>query len=300
MAIERWGSLSVADHNDVRSLIANVLLYDRLVLPMCTAGDDRDERAYWIEKGWDPDAQRTRREQLGDLAIECAWDAARRSAYVDRYQAAAQLNDEVSGEMVTRWLLTENPEYPLPPGVNHADIFVAYNSELSAQAELPRSLVDPATLGPDARVAMLIAHELHLPDIADPEVALREAIGLASEIEFRRKREDLYDFQMTCIARGMAARAVVAELRDRNRELREYMEKQKIPVRNKTAFMLAQTLVSGLAASFLHPMGAIGGLLSIWQFTKFDAATSPQVPNRLAPVAAFHDIEINMGLILGR
>ena len=56
MAIERWGSLSVADHTDVHALVANVLLYDRLVMPMFTAADDRDERAYWMEKAGTPTA----------------------------------------------------------------------------------------------------------------------------------------------------------------------------------------------------------------------------------------------------
>jgi hypothetical protein len=36
MSIERWGSLSVADHTDTAALAVNVLLYDRLVLPVMT------------------------------------------------------------------------------------------------------------------------------------------------------------------------------------------------------------------------------------------------------------------------
>jgi uncharacterized membrane protein len=33
MSIERWGAFSVVDHKDARKLAADVLLYDRLVLP---------------------------------------------------------------------------------------------------------------------------------------------------------------------------------------------------------------------------------------------------------------------------
>ena len=67
MAIERWGSLSVADHNDTAAITANVLLYDRLVMPIYTEAHDRNEREYSDQKGWNPNLQNQRRKQLGDL-----------------------------------------------------------------------------------------------------------------------------------------------------------------------------------------------------------------------------------------
>ena len=298
MAIERWGSLSVADHNDVHALIANVLLYDRLVMPMFTAADDRDERAYWLEKNWDPDAQLERRNQLGELVIECAWDKSRRQAYTNRYQAATQLDQEANGEMITRWLLTDNQDYALPPGVNHAEIFVAYNSEQSAQTEIPSTPFTQPGLSDASAIGVLIAHDLNIPDIADPEIALQEAIALTQEKDFRNKRSDLYDFQMTCLNRGMSAKAVMAELRDRNRDLNEYIKKQHIPVRKKAGFMLASTLLGVIRGAFGDPLAAGGGLLSIWQFATLDAKPKLQIPNRLAPVAAFYDIESKLGLML--
>jgi len=297
MSIERWGSLSVADHKDVRALAANVLLYDRLVFPMYTESEDRDEREYWESKNWDPEDQLNRRNQLGDLAIECAWDKYRRQSYSNRYQVAVQINNEVNGEMITRWLLADQ-QYQLPQGVNHADVFVAYNSEQNAQQDVPYEKVSFNGLSDETRIGILIAHELEVPDIDYPEIALTEAINLSKESEFRNKRSDLYDFQMTCLNRGMSAEAVVAELRDRNRELIEYLEKQKIPLRKKTCFMLAQTLLGALGGSFISPLGAIGGLISVWKFATFDAHPSIQLPNRLAPVAAFHDIEEKLGLSL--
>jgi hypothetical protein len=298
MSIERWGSLSVADHKDVTALVANVLLYDRLVFPMYTESDDRDERAYWEEKGWDPDDQLSRRKQLGELAIECAWDKNRRQSYSDRYKAAVQINAEANGEMITRWLLTENQEYELPQGVNHADVFVAYNSEQNALKDIPRTKVSLDRLNEEAGIGVLIAHELGIPDIDNPEIALKEAISLSKESEFRIKRSDLYDFQMTCLNRGMSAKAVVAELRDRNRELIEFLKKQKIPLRKKAGFMLAQTLVSAIAGAFMNPFAALGGVISVWEFAASNAQPDIQLPNRLAPVAVFHDIEEKLNLSL--
>ena len=298
MAIERWGTLSVADHNDLSALVANVLLYDRLVIPMYTESDDRDELEYWDEKNWDPVAQLARRKQLGGLAIECAWDKTRRQSYTDRYKVAVQLDAEANGEMITRWLLTVEQDYQLPEGVNHADIFVAYNSEQSTLDEIPREKIKDAVANDESKIGVLIAHELQVPDIEDKEVALREAIDLSKEPEFRTKRTDLYEFQMACLNRGMTPKAVVAELRDRNREMVEYLKKQKIPLKKKAGFMLAQTIVGAVGGAFISPFAAIGGLISIWQFSSFDAIPDSQLPNRLAPVAVFHDIEEKLGLKL--
>lgn len=298
MAIERWGTLSVADHNDLSALVANVLLYDRLVIPMYTESDDRDELEYWDDKNWDPIAQLARRKQLGELAVECAWDKTRRQSYTDRYKVAVQLDAEANGEMITRWLLTVEQDYQLPEGVNHADIFVAYNSEQSTLDEIPREKIKDAVANDESKIGVLIAHELQVPDIEDKEIALREAIDLSKEPEFRTKRTDLYEFQMACLNRGMTPNAVVAELRDRNREMVEYLKKQKIPLKKKAGFMLAQTIVGAVGGAFISPFAAIGGLISIWQFSAFDAAPSNQLPNRLAPVAVFHDIEEKLGLEL--
>ena len=77
MKFERWGSLSVDDHLDTRALVANVLLYDRLVVPVMTEQPDRNERAYWISKGWDPDLQL--RGCANRLTTIRAWQLLKRS-----------------------------------------------------------------------------------------------------------------------------------------------------------------------------------------------------------------------------
>jgi hypothetical protein len=93
----------------------------------------------------------------------------------------------------------------------------------------------------------------------------------------------------------MSAKAIVAELKERNQDLNEYLVKQKIPLRKKAGFMLAQTLVGAIGGVFVNPIAAIGGLISIWQF-KTDVSPHVQLPNRLAPVAAFHDVKEELGL----
>jgi hypothetical protein len=296
MAFERWGSLSVADHKDIHVLIHNVLLYDRLVFPMFTESEDRDEREYWDAHDWNPDLQLNRRNQLGDLAIECAWDKLRRESYKNRYRAASQINEEVNGEMVTRWLLTEDQDYQLPNGVYHADVFVAYNSEESMQVEIPSTKIEPYTLNDESQVGIMIGHVLGIPDIKEPEVALGEAINLSKDPDFRIKRANLYEFQMNCLKRGIAPHAIVSELRDRNRDLINYIKKQKVPIRKKTGFMLAKTMLGAIGGAFINPVSAISEIISVWKFVNMEMDPNIQAPYHLQPVAAFHDIEEKIGL----
>ena len=291
MAIERWGSLSVKDHKNVSGLITNVLLYDRLVMPMYTESDDRDERAYWIEHDWDPDDQLARRKQLGELAVECAWDKHRRERFRDRYKAAVQLNTDANGEEITRELLIEDENHKMPEGVNHADVFVAYNSEKSSLDGIPREKAEIDQLNDYSQIGVLMAHELGVPKIDDQETALKEAINLSRDLEFRTRRAGLYEFQKTCLGQGMSPKSVVAELRDRSRDLNDYLKKQKFKVRKKACFMLAQTLLGAIGGAFIDPYMAMGGLITIWQFTDIKNEANAPLPHHLAPVAGYHDME---------
>jgi hypothetical protein len=81
MAVERWGALSVKDHIDPNELTANVLLYDRLVLPVVAEHSERDERDDWAKAGWEPDLQDSRLEQLDELAVQKPWDEHRRELF---------------------------------------------------------------------------------------------------------------------------------------------------------------------------------------------------------------------------
>src|SRR5256885_16298045 len=63
MAIERWGAFSVVDHKDAKKLAAEVVLYDRLLMPK--PADQDLER--W--KTWDADGMTARIKQLDKIAI---------------------------------------------------------------------------------------------------------------------------------------------------------------------------------------------------------------------------------------
>jgi len=70
MNTEFWGTFSVNDHRRRRAFVADVLLYDRLAVPV-PDGDEEWER--WVRLGRNPERQRRLIEILGSHAIPVPW-----------------------------------------------------------------------------------------------------------------------------------------------------------------------------------------------------------------------------------
>ncbi len=109
---ERWGTFSVADHTLPYAFIADVLLYDKLVIPYPPA----DERKRWIKAGWKPDHLDDLLETLDDhgQARIVLWDSYKQEAFKDRFDAAQGMEQEISGYQITRFVLADSSwdEYP--------------------------------------------------------------------------------------------------------------------------------------------------------------------------------------------
>ena len=88
MPIELWGTFSVRDHLEPRAFVADVLLYDRLVIP--TLPDGRSESEW--PRSWNLAKQKSLLRDLGELAIAIPWDNERRQTWQDRFDSA---QDEV-------------------------------------------------------------------------------------------------------------------------------------------------------------------------------------------------------------
>jgi hypothetical protein len=86
-----WGTFSVADHRRKRPFVSDVLLYDRLVVPI---PDGEDERDRWRGLHRDPDRQESLLRIMGDLAIGVPWSLKHHRQWAERYGGAtAQATD---------------------------------------------------------------------------------------------------------------------------------------------------------------------------------------------------------------
>jgi hypothetical protein len=77
-----WGTFSVADHRRRRPFVADVLLYDRLVVPV---PDGADEAGRWRSRRRDPDLQKRLLNIIGDLAVEVPWSLRLHDVWAARY-----------------------------------------------------------------------------------------------------------------------------------------------------------------------------------------------------------------------
>jgi hypothetical protein len=73
VAQQLWGTHSVADHCVARAFVADVILYDRVVIPV-PPSDDPDEEARW-DANWNPERQRALLAVLGDFAHTIEWSS---------------------------------------------------------------------------------------------------------------------------------------------------------------------------------------------------------------------------------
>lgn len=103
---------------------------------------------------------------------------------------------------------------------------------------------------------------------------------------------------MVCLNRGMKPKAVVAELHNRNRELAEYLTKQKIPLKKKTGFYVGPNNRGCRRWCVHQPFCGYRWPYFNMALSAFDVVPSRHIPNRLAPVAIFHDIEEKLSLTL--
>jgi hypothetical protein len=288
---ERWGSLSVDDHTDTAALIAHVLLFDRLIVPVMTEQVDRNERAYWVKKGWDPDLQLERLDVLEDLAIRRPWDAQRRASFQTRIQElTAEQHDAEAGKHLTRMILAQETPVEKPPDVDGVTVVPAYSSRRALERDFP---VEQAADHLTAQ-AYLLSRRLAVPKASTPTV-LAKAVKLSRDPEFRTKRADLFDWQAQAVATGWSPEEAVARVSDMSERYNAMVQDSVGAVRWKFAFTLFGI---GLAFATGGPIGATAAAgLSLVQFAKFDRKPDIQAGST-QPAAAFHDVRQQLGIEL--
>lgn len=83
---ELWGTFAVDDHKRERAFVAEVILFDRLVVPQ-PPENDAAEWAMWIDEDWRPDLLKATVDALEDLIIPVPWDKNLRRAWKGEYKS---------------------------------------------------------------------------------------------------------------------------------------------------------------------------------------------------------------------
>lgn len=96
---ELWGTFSVGDHLRRRAYVADVLLYDRLVIPTPPDKDDKEQKR-WRKMGWRPERQRHLLDLIGkNYVVKVPWTEQHRLNWETRYNNAL-IEQRADGERV--------------------------------------------------------------------------------------------------------------------------------------------------------------------------------------------------------
>jgi len=194
MSHELWGTYSVKDHCEPKAFVADIMLYDRLVIPF---PPDEDERHRWArpENNWNPGLLEEQLKILGDQARPIPWNVVRQQRVRDRMQAQADVSALTSRDafrMTRDVLLADLPAYVT--GVEAVSVYPSLD-ELSQEVGLQPSAY-PEEL-PGGMLCAVLTREFLVPN--NPKRSdldlLREAVDLAGDSDFRRKRESFWRWQ---------------------------------------------------------------------------------------------------------
>lgn len=267
MARQVWGTFSVNDHCRPRAFVADVMIYDRLVIPV---PPDDEERARWERQGWDPSKLERLLAILGDRAQALNWDDSRKQQWKTKYDAGSQIAYE-TGDWAfeaTRTLLTEN----LPRHVTGIQAVTAFASveELERELKVKRAA---APIGiPGAAAAAIVAREYLIPD--DPahtdEDLLKTAVDLSSDPSYRRKRAGYWRWAREFLDdRGLtdqvAIRDAVDEMRDLLEDEQKVIRRAKVRTGVRFAFLMGSVTL-GMLGGPLTAVGVGGAFVSVGEF----------------------------------
>lgn len=291
---QRWGTFSVSDHIRSAPFVADVLLYDRLVIPYPPPSD----RAEWARRGWQPSRLEACLEALDDLALQVPWDASRRNLWKARYKAAANVGfdtrnlteaaaHQIDPMHVTRILLASDLLPTLPDGVAKVWPLAAYPSAMAGHRDLSRT----ALVRRKEQLALALRQRFLVPTIAGVPFhkALARAAKLAKRDDFLVKRAKLNAWQESVIEEDIPEARALAEMDRLLKDYNEVIRKASQGVYWRFAYTVIPIGLGALGAGAMVPFLAIGGLVALHRFVKWDKAPKIDAGD-CAGAAVFHDL----------
>lgn len=296
MGKQVWGAFSVKDHCTPNAFVAEVMLYDRLVIPV---PPDDGERARWDEAGWQPARLEQLLDILGERANTVSWDAQRQQQWKNRFEAGTEIA-QATGDWAfaaTRSELTEG----LPRNVTGIQAVTNYTSvqELERDFGLHSAGQGEIPLYGGTAVAVL-GHEFLVPD--DPRWThadlLRAAVELSSERAFRRKRTSFWRWHREFlddmgITDQSAIRDAVEEMHDLLEDEKAVIRRKRIRTGTQFAFLVGSVTL-GMLGGPLSAMAVGGAFVSVGNFVADKLLEEPRDDTN-KPVALLRDIQKRFG-----
>ncbi len=299
---ELWGTFSVMDHLQEGAFLAEVIMYDRLVIPVPpdparaetaadrTFAEKQSER--WKTNGWDPARQKTLLEILKPVAVPVEWNRERHERWAAEYEkskreAARQISGYLAG-----WKTGENLLDAVPAMAAGAVAVSPYNSLEDLKLELgiteTSSVAERLQAGrglPGNLVSAVIGREFLVP--ADPErdefYLLREAVDLVQQQDYREARARFHTAQQRFIKGGKtdleSITTAVEDMAQHLEALHKVAQQRSMWTGLRRAYTFAQILTDALPAPANWVVGSsVKVALGLGKFTVDERLGNPADP----------------------
>jgi hypothetical protein len=279
-----WGCYSVRDHLEPRAFVADLLLYDRLVVPVPTPKD----RGRWEHLKWDPDRQQRLLETAAPFVERVEWDDDLRGQFSDRFSAAVAAEEiasvgrhaagvdswEMTRQMISEQIRGHVLESAPTGEVRAVSVYAQpdrFDREWRVDAVFPfvhrTSVVTPGRLRevrePVAAALQDLAHlvvtKLVVPDDGRDDVeVLRSTVALLKRKDVSSRRAEFQAVLGQFYAEGLKDETIVGEIDDLltayNNEIRKHADATKA----RAAIQLV-AFAESAAALWVPPMSLAVG-----------------------------------------
>lgn len=311
-----WGTFSVVDHRRRRPFITDVLLYDRLVIPV---PDGPDEVKQWRKLRRDPDLQNRLLGIVGDLAVKVPWSSQFHDTWAQQFADETAVRDQVTQTveleansiemtrrtagnlddpafMLTRMILADEigsrKDRALLAGIPRADevkAVVAYGSYRRFQADRGTLTQGPAA---GAQPVLTFGWPVLVPSDSDrtDDDLLRQAVDLAHADEIGEWRVAVQRWQRDAFIAGKSDVGARTEMEEMMRRYAAVARKRNIRIRSRWAFAVSAAVVGAAAVAF-PPLGIPAALFGLGALVP-----SGKIPRDLKAAAMFHEASMRLSL----
>ncbi|MBB2701481.1 UNVERIFIED_ORG: hypothetical protein GGI66_006202 [Rhizobium esperanzae] len=320
------GHFSVKDHLASRAFVADVILYDRLLIP--TLPQDEDEEAW--PKSWNLQKQRSILADLGDLAVPIPWTAGRREKWKELYKterarmATTRAEEAWLAEQDAMDVISMPDDLPyrmtrrlLQDASNEGADDVLLRKLKATKRAKPGSRVEAVcaypsfddftqstqstqqTSPPSGSATSVFGWQFFVPasdkySEKEDRNLLERAIRLARTNEFLEMREEFYIWWGDVVDSGMSAEEIRGDMELRIAGYQNLLKKQQWPTVLRYAIKIADIFSGGLG--LVNQTLAIGAEAFLGSADLvMDTVKPPGTPPGLRVGAMFHDARKRLG-----
>jgi hypothetical protein len=278
-----WGCYSVRDHMEPRAFVADLLLYDRLVVPV--PADDDVER--W-HRSWEPARQKLLLDIASPFVERVVWNASLRDEFTREFSPAIAASeiDSISRKAagldpyeLTRRLITDRIRGDVLREEPHGDVraiavyaqpdrfdrewhvsgafpFLRRTTRVEQGALREVGDVQPADV---QQLARLVVTRLVVPDDGrDDAEVLKKTVELISSQEISKRRADFQAIIAELHATELRDETIVGEIEDLLAAFNASLKRRTNAQRTRIAIQIA-TAAEGAAALWAPPVALAGG-----------------------------------------